>query len=317
MAMRLIPNFNGILAQIENVTPSTDGLPGAELWTRILSWLAWGWAGRFVGVAVHRWRGLGAGACGWQLDAGVEGSGLCPWRRGGRHCHGSGADDRQQPCGRSVTRRSLAIAAMLVGLAGCGGEAEPASESADRPEAVASTSVPAATAALVETQADASVTSSVEVRPASPVEAAVSVVELREHLLEVAPEEAASVVAATSAPESAAGLSEATRSEMEALRATAPAGLVLRVAPIAANVIEETSSDARVAVWLAQVLTGAGGVRVAYSTATVDLRLVEGQWRLVGITTVPGPVPSPTQEPTDAARFEAELGGFENLGTAP
>lgn len=212
-----------------------------------------------------------------------------------------------------MTRRSLAIAAMMVALAGCGGEAEPSGETADRPEAVA----PATTATPTEDRAAASVTPSVEVRSASPVEAAVSVVELREHLLDLAPVEAASVVAAASAPESVAGLSDATRSEMEALRATAPAGLVLRVAPIATSVLEETSSDARVAVWLAQVLTGAGGVRVGYSTATVDLRLVEGEWRLVGIATVAGPVPSPTQEPTDAARFEAELVGFENLGTAP
>ncbi len=215
-----------------------------------------------------------------------------------------------------MTRRRLAVAAMIVGLAGCSGEAEPVGETADRPEAVTPSSAPATTATPSEDGVAASVTPSVEVRSASPIEAAVSVVELREHLLELTPDEAAAAVAAASAPESAAGLSQATRSEMEELRETAPAGLVLRVAPIATNVLEETTSDARVAVWLAQVLTGAGGVRVGYSTATVDLRLVESEWRLVGITTVAGPVPSPTQEPTDAARFEAELVGFENLGAA-
>ncbi len=47
----------GVLAQIDDVTPSTDGLPGAALWTQILSWLAWaGLAGSlaslFIGGAV-------------------------------------------------------------------------------------------------------------------------------------------------------------------------------------------------------------------------------------------------------------------------
>lgn len=31
-----------LVLQIDDVTPSTDGLPGAELWLQILSWLAWG-----------------------------------------------------------------------------------------------------------------------------------------------------------------------------------------------------------------------------------------------------------------------------------
>ena len=57
MPLRLVPPLYGIFAQIENVTPSTDGLPGAELWTRILSWLAWGGlagslASLFIGGAV-------------------------------------------------------------------------------------------------------------------------------------------------------------------------------------------------------------------------------------------------------------------------
>ncbi len=46
-----------VLRQIEDVTPSTEGLPGAELWTQILGWLAWaGLAGSlaslFIGGAV-------------------------------------------------------------------------------------------------------------------------------------------------------------------------------------------------------------------------------------------------------------------------
>ncbi len=47
----------GVLAQIDDISPSTDGMPGAELWTQILGWLAWaGLAGSlaslFIGGAV-------------------------------------------------------------------------------------------------------------------------------------------------------------------------------------------------------------------------------------------------------------------------
>ncbi len=46
-----------VVGQIDNVTPSAEGLPGAELWTQMLGWLAWaGLAGSlaslFIGGAV-------------------------------------------------------------------------------------------------------------------------------------------------------------------------------------------------------------------------------------------------------------------------
>lgn len=55
--MSISPRFAMILAQIDDVTPSTDGLPGADLWLKMLSWLAWaGLAGSlgamFIGGAV-------------------------------------------------------------------------------------------------------------------------------------------------------------------------------------------------------------------------------------------------------------------------
>ena len=41
MTYGLVSVMTGVLAQID-VTPSNDGLPGADFWQQVLGWLAWG-----------------------------------------------------------------------------------------------------------------------------------------------------------------------------------------------------------------------------------------------------------------------------------
>ncbi len=45
-------HFSSIIAQID-VTPSNDGLPGAEFWQQVLGWLAWaGLAGSLASLLI-------------------------------------------------------------------------------------------------------------------------------------------------------------------------------------------------------------------------------------------------------------------------
>lgn len=41
MTNEMVTLMAGVVAQID-VTPSNDGLPGAEFWQQVLGWLAWG-----------------------------------------------------------------------------------------------------------------------------------------------------------------------------------------------------------------------------------------------------------------------------------
>ena len=89
------------------------------------------------------------------------------------------------------------------------------------------------------------------------------------------------------------------------------------VRPLATRVEFFTEAAARVSVWTVTVLsaTGVAVPQAEWLTVMVDLKWSEGDWRVDGVRSTPGPTPilSPKDEPWTADRFDDGLDGFTRV----
>lgn len=95
---------------------------------------------------------------------------------------------------------------------------------------------------------------------------------------------------------------------------------VVRNIPVAYRVEALSAARARVAVWSTAVWTiaGVGGPAEAWSTTTLELEWVEGDWRLWSLTAKDGPTPATTSGPvTGADALVSDLAGFSSYRYGP
>ncbi len=159
------------------------------------------------------------------------------------------------------------------------------------------------------------VTGGAPVGSGGPVAAAVAIAEWRQDLAALPANEALEQLQTVGHPASVDDLATDLATDLAQRDAATPAGLGLRVAVIETKLLYQTDQRASVAVWAAQIITGAGATRVTYNTLTYELAPLDGHWLLVAETTLEGPVPTPVQHPTDPAAFEAVLTGFSDPQT--
>jgi hypothetical protein len=99
--------------------------------------------------------------------------------------------------------------------------------------------------------------------------------------------------------------------------------VLLRAVPVGWRLEAYTGDRARVAIWVTSVLGALSGpqgvpVREAWGTTTVDLRWVDGDWKLLNTTTTDGPVPiADTATPTAASQLIPEAQDFKEFTYAP
>ena len=148
--------------------------------------------------------------------------------------------------------------------------------------------------------------------PRSPVKAAVEIAEAKELIASMSVDDASDVIRGLAHPDAAGELVAGVTADLERRDEVAPAGLRLRVAVIETRLLASTTTEASVALWTAEFVTGAGNTRVTYNTIRYDLAVHDGQWRLVAESSTPGPVPTQIQEPSEPAAFEGALVGFSD-----
>ena len=89
------------------------------------------------------------------------------------------------------------------------------------------------------------------------------------------------------------------------------------VRPLAWRVDHHGVDEARVSVWLVTILSAAevAAPQSEFSTVTLDLAWVDGDWRVDGVRDTPGPTPitGPQDQPWDAEPFDDALDGFTRL----
>ena len=124
---------------------------------------------------------------------------------------------------------------------------------------------------------------------------------------------------ATSA--SADRLAAEVRGEVAAAReglASAAGPIWWIVRPLATNVEAHRSDYARVAVWVVSVLSAADVAmpQSEWRTLTLELRWVDDEWRVDGITDVAGPTPmvGPRDRPWAPEELDDALAGFVRTG---
>jgi hypothetical protein len=99
--------------------------------------------------------------------------------------------------------------------------------------------------------------------------------------------------------------------------------VLLRAVPVGWRLEAYTADRARVAIWVTSVLGALSGpqgvpVREAWGTTTVELRWVDGDWKLLKTTTTDGPVPiADTATPTAASQLIPEARDFKEFTYAP
>jgi hypothetical protein len=100
--------------------------------------------------------------------------------------------------------------------------------------------------------------------------------------------------------------------------------VLLRAVPVGWRLEAYTGDRAKVAIWVTSVLGALGGpsqgvpVREAWGTTTVELRWVDGDWKLLTTTTTDGPVPiGDTATPTAASQLIPEAQDFKEFTYAP
>jgi hypothetical protein len=100
--------------------------------------------------------------------------------------------------------------------------------------------------------------------------------------------------------------------------------VLLRAVPVGWRLEAYTGDRARVAIWVTSVIGALGGspqgvpVREAWGTTTVELRWVDGDWKLLKTTTTDGPVPiADTATPTAASQLIPEARDFKEFTYAP
>ena len=89
------------------------------------------------------------------------------------------------------------------------------------------------------------------------------------------------------------------------------------VRPLAWRVEHHDADEARVSVWVVTILSAAevAAPQTEFSTVTLDLAWVDGDWRVDGVQDTPGPTPiaGPQDQPWDAEPFDDALDGFTRL----
>jgi hypothetical protein len=100
--------------------------------------------------------------------------------------------------------------------------------------------------------------------------------------------------------------------------------VLLRAVPVGWRLEEYTGDRATVAIWVTSVLGALGGspegvpVREAWGTSTVELRWVDGDWKLLNTTNTDGPRPiADSATPTAAAQLIPEAQQFKEFTYAP
>jgi hypothetical protein len=100
--------------------------------------------------------------------------------------------------------------------------------------------------------------------------------------------------------------------------------VLLRAVPVGWRLEAYTGDRAKVAIWVTSVIGALGGppqgvpVREAWGTTTVELRWVDGDWKLLNTTTTDGPVPiADTATPTAASQLIPEARDFKEFTYAP
>jgi hypothetical protein len=100
--------------------------------------------------------------------------------------------------------------------------------------------------------------------------------------------------------------------------------VLLRAVPVGWRVEAYTGDRAKVAIWVTSVLGALGGpsqgvpVREAWGTTTVELRWIDGDWKLLTTTNTDGPVPiGDTATPTAASQLIPEAQDFKEFTYAP
>jgi hypothetical protein len=99
--------------------------------------------------------------------------------------------------------------------------------------------------------------------------------------------------------------------------------VLLRAVPVGWRLAAYTGDRARVAIWVTSVIGALSGpqgvpVREAWGTTTVELRWVDGDWKLLKTTTTDGPVPiADTATPTAASQLIPEARAFKEFSYAP
>jgi hypothetical protein len=100
--------------------------------------------------------------------------------------------------------------------------------------------------------------------------------------------------------------------------------VLLRAVPVGWRLAAYTGDRAKVAIWVTSVIGALGGppqgvpVREAWGTTTVELRWVDGDWKLLNTTTTDGPVPiADTATPTAASQLIPEARDFKEFTYAP
>jgi hypothetical protein len=100
--------------------------------------------------------------------------------------------------------------------------------------------------------------------------------------------------------------------------------VLLRAVPVGWRLEEYTGNRATVAIWVTSVLGALGGspdgvpVREAWGTTTVELRWVDGDWKLLDTTNTDGPRPiADSATPTAASQLIPEAQQFKEFTYAP
>jgi hypothetical protein len=100
--------------------------------------------------------------------------------------------------------------------------------------------------------------------------------------------------------------------------------VLLRAVPVGWRLAAYTGDRAKIAIWVTSVIGALGGppqgvpVREAWGTTTVELRWVDGDWKLLNTTTTDGPVPiADTATPTAASQLIPEARDFKEFTYAP
>ncbi len=196
---------------------------------------------------------------------------------------------------------------VLVLAAAC---SSPAADTAAAGPVVSTEGVQAAPAAPGTVQASPEPSSAAGA--GSPLEAAVAIAEAKETIAAGDVEAGVEITRGFAHPDGVDQLTAGVRADLQRRDDVAPAGLLLRVAVVETMVVSSSDTEALVALWTAEFVTGAGNTRVTYNTLRYELAVHDGDWRLIAQTSTPGPVPTPVQEPSDPSAFEAALVGFSD-----
>lgn len=111
---------------------------------------------------------------------------------------------------------------------------------------------------------------------------------------------------------------------LERVRKTASAsgrpGALLRNLPVAYRVDAFSPARARVSVWASAVwsITGVGGPSEAWTTTSLELEWIDGDWRLWSLSSKDGPTPATTSGPVAGTdELIAALAGFSSYRYGP